>query len=126
MISLIRLPSENRFENETEHRYFQRFCKKTIFDLASFEETDVWSCLVLQACERRSSIRNAVIAIGALDQTLEAARAGDGVSAHHYFVLQQYDKSVRRMQEDVCKSTQDLKIIIISCLLLAAFELFHG
>lgn len=109
-----------------------------MFALAGLEEPDVWSRLVLQACERQESIRNTVIAIGALDQTLEAVQDGQRrpsfdltpleghVTPHHQFALQQYGKAVRRMREDLSHGMHDLRTTVISCLLFVAFELFHG
>ena len=93
---------------------------------------------MLQACERQESIRNAVIAIGALDQTLEAVQLDrrkpsfdltsvDGhVTSHHHFALRQYGKAVRKMREDLSDGYQDLRTTVMSCLLFVAFELFHG
>ena len=74
--SVLKPSSGSRFQSQQEYRYFQTFCEKTVPTWAGLEEPDVWSRLVLQACERQESIRNAVIAIGALDQTLEAVQIG--------------------------------------------------
>jgi hypothetical protein len=131
-------PSAPKFQNQQEYRYFQTFCEKTVYALAGLEEPDVWSRLILQACERQESIRNAVIAIGALDQTLEAAQISQRrpsfdltstkghVTPHHQFALQQYGKAVRKMRKDLSGGYQDLRTTVMSCLLFVAFELFHG
>ena len=93
---------------------------------------------MLQACECQESIRNAVVAIGALDQTLEAAQldrrlpsfdltsVGGHVTQHHQFALRQYGKAVGKMRKDISCGYQDLRTTVISCLLFVAFELFHG
>lgn len=136
--TILKIPSLPKFQNQQEYRYFQTFSEKTVFALAGLEEPDVWSRLILQACERQESIRNAVIAIGALDQTLEAVQLDrrkpsfdltsvEGhVTPHHQFALQQYGKAVRKMREDLSDGYQDLRTAVMSCLLFVAFELFHG
>jgi hypothetical protein len=109
-----------------------------VFALAGLEEPNVWIRLVLQASERQESIRNAVVAIGALDHTLEAAQLDpprpsfdltsvEGhVNPHHQFALQQYGKAVRKMRKDLSCGYQDLRTTVMLCLLFVAFELFHG
>ena len=136
--TILTAPSEPKFQTQQEYRCFQTFCEKTVFALAGLEEPDVWSRLVLQACERQESIKDTVVAIGALDQTLQAAQVDrqrpsfdlmstkGHVTPHHQFALQKYGKAVRKMREDLSGGYQDLRTTVLSCLLFVAFELFHG
>jgi len=60
-------PQQSLFKNEQEHRYFRVFSNESAAQLSGYFDSDLWHGLVLQACESNSSIRHAVIAVGALD-----------------------------------------------------------
>jgi hypothetical protein len=55
------------FKNDQEDRYFKLFSTQTASQLTGLFASNVWDRLVLQVCERNSSVRHAVIALGALD-----------------------------------------------------------
>jgi hypothetical protein len=61
-----RSPQQSIFKNEQEYRYFKVFSNETAYQLSGYLGANLWQRLVLQACERSSSIRHVVIAIGAL------------------------------------------------------------
>jgi hypothetical protein len=87
---------------------------------------------VLQTCQSDPSIRHAVVAIAALDFTLESAkdftRRGkkDDADFHHQFALLQYSKAIRRMRDAASKGKQDLRTTLITCFAIVCFETFHG
>jgi hypothetical protein len=125
--------------NEQEYRYFRVFCDQTVSSLSGFFDVLLWGRPVLQACELNPTICHAIIAIGALDKTLDTTsqarygmgpvqqRAGalDG-EAHYKFAVQQYAKAIKGMRDSVAKGRQDLGSTLIACLLAVYFELFHG
>lgn len=126
------------FANEQEYRYFRLFCEKTASGLGGYFNAVLWTELVLQACEDTPPIRHAIIAIGALDRTLDTTRrvksvchAGgkdcDSESAqHHQFALHQYGKAIKRMKDLLATGTQDFRKALILCLLTVCFEALNG
>jgi hypothetical protein len=94
--------------------------------------------LVLQACEDNPPIRHAIIAIGALDKTLDAtqsektmqysiiqSRISEGLT-HHQFALQQYGIAIKRMKELLSAGIQDYRNALFLCLLTVCFEALNG
>src|ERR1700716_1350901 len=95
------------------------FCNKTAYQLSGYFDSTLWSRLVLQTYQSDPSIRHAVVAIAALDFTLESAkdftRRGkkDDADFHHQFALLQYSKAIRRMRDAASKGKQDLRTTLI-------------
>ncbi|KAE9367259.1 hypothetical protein N431DRAFT_495543 [Stipitochalara longipes BDJ] len=129
-------PASTLFKSEKDYRYFQSFCEKTALQLDGFVPTDLWSRLMLQACERSQAVRYGIVAIAALDLTSDASLsrlqtshlASDSLdpNAHHQFALQQYGLAVRHMRNSLSKGDQDLPTILMTCLVIICFEAFHG
>lgn len=98
----------------------------------------MWNRLILQACENDQSIRHAVIAIGALDMALDTAQVRKKAEwlepakvqlqaeSQRQFALQSYGKAIKRMKDALSEPRQDMRTILIACLLFVAFESFHG
>jgi hypothetical protein len=109
-----------------------------MFDLVGFDDSDLWSKTILQACEHEDFFRHAVIAIGGLDRTLElssvsgqkclvgAVDINKSLQKHYHFALQQYDKFVVEMQRKLRNGSYALRYILISCILVVCFELIQG
>lgn len=134
IVPLMPSPPQILFQNEQEFSYFNIFCNTTAGNLGEYLDTTLWSHIVLQASQQESFIRSAVIALGALDKTLDAMtiaeeRSGEvqTVSAVHYQIaIQQYGKSIKGIRE-ACKEVQRSKrTILIACLLAVCFEYFYG
>jgi hypothetical protein len=90
----------------------------------------------LQTCHV-PAIRHAIIAIGALDKTymtsrtendinLDLSEDPDSPNVHRRIALDQYAKAIRSMRQAVAKGIQDLRTTLITCLVIACFEAFHG
>jgi len=126
------LPPTALFKDEREYRYFRLFCDKTAYQLSGYFDLTLWSRLVLQACQSDPSIRHAVVAIAALDSTLESAKGFTkrdkraDTDLHHQFALLQYSKAIRRIRDAASKGKQDLRTTLITCLAIVCFETFHG
>ena len=124
------------FKNEVERRYFAQFQEKTAQEIAPYFDSETWRRLVLQTCHV-PAIRHAIIAIGALDKTYMTSRTEndtnldiledpDSPNVHRRIALDQYDKAIRSMREAVMHRKQDLRTTLITCLVIACFEAFHG
>ena len=130
--------STYRFENQQEYLSFQIFYDRSMFQFVGSETSDLWDRIVLQACENQGSIRNAVVAIGALSCTLDTKRPEDdqqlfGIVANgykdadrHQFALQRYGCAIGQMRKDIEKGQYDLRTTLICCILVVCFELFEG
>ena len=131
-------PRTTLFANESENRFFQLFVANTANRLSGVFESDLWSRLVLQACESEASIRHAVIAIGALDMTsmatqISQAKGGqtpnenaDSAIDCHRFALKQYSKAISCMREGLTRGNQPLRTALLGCILIVCFETYHG
>jgi Fungal specific transcription factor domain len=120
-------PSHSLFRNEKDYRYFLHFCDKTALQLNGIIPTDLWSRLMLQACERNESVRHGIVAIAALDLTSQLTHESTSDPGIHYqFALQQYGLAIKHMQGEMSKGAPDLAITLITCLVIVCFETFHG
>jgi len=91
--ALCRSPQKSLFKNDQEHRYFSLFSTKTANQLQGLFSTDLWDRLVLQVSERDSSVRHAVIALGALDpQTWKSPTKSWKDISRRKFAYHEYSK----------------------------------
>src|SRR3979411_2199508 len=114
--------------NEQEYRYFYAFCDPPVSSLSGFFEEPLWGRLVLQACQLDPTICHAVVAIGALDKTLDTTsqsrycvcseqKRNEALSgeAHYKFAVQQYAKVIKGMSDSGARGRQDLNRTVIAC-----------
>lgn len=124
------------FLDEQEYRYFGMFRESMAPLLSSYFNSGLWDRLVLQACESNPSIRQAIIAIAALNKTDELARLPSGsgtmrelssarAHAHYKYALRQYGQAIQSMQHSVY-GTDDLRITLLSCIVITCFETLQG
>lgn len=124
------------FENEVERKYFAQFQEKTALEIAPYFDSETWRRLVLQTCHI-PAIRHAIIAIAALDKTYMTSRSENDVNldlsedpdspnVHRRIALDQYAKAIRSMRQAVANGKQDLRTTLITCLVIACFEAWHG
>ncbi|KAH7321807.1 hypothetical protein BKA65DRAFT_89311 [Rhexocercosporidium sp. MPI-PUGE-AT-0058] len=127
-------PAITVFQDQQERRYFQYFREGIAPHLAGSFESDLWSHLVLQACERDDSIRHAIVAIAALKSTANATlghdikyrRGGEDASLHQGFAFRQYQKALKCMRKASVGGAQDLRTALITCIVIICFESFAG
>jgi hypothetical protein len=101
-IKLCPSPPRNLFQTQYEHEAFQTFCTRTSYQLSSAFSSDLWTRLMVQACETEPSIRHAVIAIGALNLTSPLPRPESSVGTlKHNFAYRQYSKALCLLRRDV-------------------------
>lgn len=124
------------FADDNEQRYFQFFCDSTAKEFTGFQfRNDTWTSLIPQACYDEPFVKHAVIALAALNKTIQAARIitggksfdfrEGGLDSHHKFALQHYSNAVQRMNEAL-SSGANIRTAIIGCLLIVCFETLHG
>lgn len=127
--------STYHFESQQEYLSFQTFHERSMFELVDTGSSDLWDRILMQACEFQGSIRNAVVAIGALSCTLDTSQAEEEQQQlervqnnveRHQFALQKYGYAISRMRRDIEKGQYDLRTTLICCILVVCFELFEG
>jgi hypothetical protein len=108
------------------------FCEKVTTQLAGFVDSPIWNQLVLQASEQNEAIRHAIIAVGALDITLQASKATTQVDPmvamdeHHRFAITQYSKAITKMRISISENQHSLRTTLLTALLIICFECLHG
>lgn len=126
-----------KFASQQEYLSFQMFCRRTMFDLVGGGDKDAWNRVVIQACEYQDSIRDAVIAIGALNYTLEGdqqdqdqhiglLKISQSNPERHRFALQKYGSAIGQMRRDMDRGEYNMRTTLISCILVVFFEFFQG
>lgn len=121
-----------------EGQYFQVFRTRTAGELSGFFDSDFWTRSVLQESHWEASIRHAVVALGALYKTLEAASESppgspqshyiaDSAQDHYYFALMKYGEAIKRLRESLeNKEAQSERTVLISIVLFTCFQSFIG
>ncbi|KAK0105411.1 hypothetical protein ONS96_004801 [Cadophora gregata f. sp. sojae] len=125
------------FANEEEHRYFDIFCSSTSLEILPGLDTGSTRRTLLQLCHATSSIRHAIIAIGALDKTNSSTPqlsrwSPDDMewrtqaNRHHDAALKQYSEAVSHMKKEASSAQNSLRTTLLGCLLIVCFEAWNG
>ncbi|KAK7427976.1 hypothetical protein QQZ08_005589 [Neonectria magnoliae] len=122
----------------TEGPYFESFRTHTANELSGYFDFEFWTRRVLQECHHEPAIKHAVIALGALYQTLEQTsepenRGSSGSNPHQQAVMRHWQIAVKRYS-DACNALVGLnsqdqkstKTLIMANVLLACFDSFIG
>ncbi|KAE9372928.1 hypothetical protein N431DRAFT_439883 [Stipitochalara longipes BDJ] len=124
--TICRPPPLSLFKNDQEYQYFKVFTTQIASQLSGLFPTSLWNYLVLQACESNSSIRHAVIAIGALDpKTWRGPTKSPEDKLRRQFAYKQYSMAIGDMRKTISKKALDLRTRLISGLLFICFEICH-
>lgn len=128
-------PNTSIHSTELESRYFQTFSEQTAHELSGYYDSSFWTRLVLQESHQSPAIRHAVIALGAMTQSLENA-PGPGLKVN---VIQATDakhleqavlshlRAIQELNNYISTATSpQLRYALISCLLFVCFETFQG
>lgn len=119
------LPSVALPGNEADRRYFQLFCDLIAPDLCGHYDAPFWTRLVLQECHRESAVRYQVLALSAL--TKSRSCSGMAKSEHEGVALVQQSKGLRALRLQLSGSVkQDIRLAVISSLIISCFESLHG
>ena len=128
-------PSVSIHTSEDECRYFQTFIDRSAHELSGFFDPSFWTRLVLQESHVVPPIRHAVIAIGALNKSLDNA-PGPHLKVnviqsidkqHHEYAVRQYLKAIQALNNYISESdSPQLRTALVACLLFVCFETFQG
>ena len=128
-------PTTSIHATEEESRYFQVFCEQTSHELSGYFDDSFWTRLVLQESHNAPSIRHAVIAIGALNKSLESA-PGPHLKVnviqstdkkHHEQAVFQHLKAIQALNQYISQAdSPQLRTALIACYLFVCFEIFQG
>ncbi|KAH7330318.1 hypothetical protein BKA65DRAFT_404314 [Rhexocercosporidium sp. MPI-PUGE-AT-0058] len=128
-------PSVSIHSTEDEHRYFQVFTERTAHELSGFYDPTFWTKLVLQESHSVPAIRHAVIALGALNKSLESA-PGPNLKVnviqsidkkHHEQAVLAHLRAIQSLNSYISSSgSPQLRNALIACLLFVCFETFQG
>jgi hypothetical protein len=124
------MPSRSLFKNDQEYRYFSLFCEEAAGHLSGPFPSTLWSQIILQACESDSSIRYAVVALGALNITQSRSLTYDKQSsaARMELAFCNYSKAISQMRRTISNgyTPELLRTTVIACILFACFETYNG
>jgi hypothetical protein len=129
--------AKSPFANSEEHQYFDLFCARTGYDIFPTFDSGYTRQRLLESCHVNPAIRHAIVALGALDKTAELVQSFDkmaltpverdaAANAHHQNALRQYSKAVKHMAADASAKKVDLRTMLLTCLLILAFESWTG
>ncbi|CZT51872.1 uncharacterized protein RSE6_13084 [Rhynchosporium secalis] len=119
-------PARLLFKTPYEYHAFQTFCSRTSYEISSAFSTDLWTRLMIQACETSSSIREAVISIGSSYPSPPSPSPESSVeTSRHLFAFHKYSKALCLLRRDVMGGFCDLRTTLITCLLFYCFESYH-
>ncbi len=111
--------------NEKERRAFEFFRKVSVPEFSGFLESNFWSRLVLQASHTESTIRHAVIALGALHESRKGKDPMQSPKSKAYnpFALQQCNKAIGHLNQKFSGTRQQsIAVLLLSCVLFVCFE----
>ena len=115
--------------------YFKVFQDRAALELSGYFDTDFWGRTMLQICHKEEFARHAVIALGALSETMDVVRSDNTSSRtpeeirrkHHQHALRYYGKALKLMREVPNRKGQAwVKYALLSCLLTTCFENYMG
>ena len=126
-----------QFDSEQEDRYFRVFYEKFASQISGYySKSDVWGSLMLQASEGDAAIRHAIMAVGALNITLETMllsksegttlTSNSSNNEHHRFALQRYGKAIQELRTAISTPGYSLRNVLLASLLIICFENLHG
>jgi hypothetical protein len=125
------------FEDDTSSLYFRVYQEETSPELNGVFASSFWSQIILQESHRHEFVLKAICAIGALNKATKADHwavllpensemlRAEAIT-HRESALKMYGSALRHMRALAATSQHDLRRIVISSLLVYAFETFHG
>lgn len=129
----IRLLTSNPSFRKDEAFYFDYYCNHTALRIGGPFDTNLWLQTVTQVSQESSSIRHAVIALGALNIARSEICQRYGFydysktsNRHHQYALQEYSKALQGMREAIHGPKKDSIQPLIASLLVFCVECLLG
>lgn len=128
---LIASPSMLVFGNEQERRAFNFFRDETGKSLSDSLDLSHLTQFLLQACHFSDTLRPAVLSLGSISERLYLNPVlmwdNEQANAYHQFARTEYGKALRRAREEIDRSPQQSRmVVVVSCLLFTMFEFLQG
>lgn len=114
------------FKTDQEYAYFQRFRTCTVSQLTGLRRSELWSKIVLQTTEAEPAVLHAAIAVGVLDFKAVDNKSTDADRIRQRFAFSEYHKAIVGLRRSLAEQTCDIRTKLVSCLLFACFEAYHG
>lgn len=131
-------PSHSLPFKQFEGRYFELFRIQTACELSGYFNSTFWAQRVLQECHSELAIRHAVIALGALYNTLEQSfhlaslpqsqqpTQLESIIPHWQVAVKQYSEACNAMLLLKGESIRSFRTRLMASILLACFDSFIG
>ncbi|CZR70221.1 uncharacterized protein PAC_20122 [Phialocephala subalpina] len=114
------------FEDDTEALYFTIFREETAIELSGVFTSSFWNHLLLQESYHQPFVRQALIAIAALNESVKTSQLSKTWSRkQREYALSLYGKSLQGMQLITQGSQFHLRELAIAVLLVFVFETIH-
>ncbi|KAI0133874.1 hypothetical protein BJ170DRAFT_575602, partial [Xylariales sp. AK1849] len=113
------------FDSAEEQRAFQFFRYFTAPIFASDFDSGFWTALVLKLCHSELAVRHAVLAISSFHENLVqgASDASDELADKQVFALQQYNRAISILRDQMSDSDDyDPIVPLLMCLLFVCME----
>ncbi|KAM3075666.1 hypothetical protein ACMFMG_007799 [Clarireedia jacksonii] len=116
--------------NAEEKRGFDFFLRNTAAELSGYYDSSFWGKLILAASAQKSSLRHAVIALGALHEGFSRERlmpsALSTESQEAQFALNQYAKALGELRRSLSSGKEEPLTALMSCILFVCFDSLRG
>lgn len=112
--------------NAQDGYYFRSYQQDIAFELSGGFEGQLWSRIILQACENMS-IRNLTIAIAAVKRIAhtEPSRL-DEIENHRRYAFQKYSQALKSIQKQLSREQENIRLALLAALLIFVFEALLG
>ncbi|KUJ22185.1 uncharacterized protein LY89DRAFT_577048, partial [Mollisia scopiformis] len=132
--SIIQQPASFNLKTAREAHYFRFFCTNVAVQLSGLFDLSLWNRLILQTSEEEESVRRGIIALGALQQSINQKGEQNNRylasiapnDEHHRYSVEQYQRAIKLMRHSISLRTHSLRTTLLNCLLAICFETMHG
>ncbi|KAJ3481973.1 hypothetical protein NLG97_g7692 [Lecanicillium saksenae] len=107
-----------------EMRSFQYFQEKTLSQLFTFIQEDIWTSHIVQTANMDQGIWHSVIAFSSFHENF-VRHGHSGPENHDRFALKQYNMSIQSILGSV-RNSSNAHIHLISCILFICIEVLRG
>lgn len=113
--------------NPKELRSYHYFCNKVLPLLPGQYDHAFWGTWIRQACFSDLAIQHALIAVGAIHESIVTRFAADSWTATQLqcFAIQQYNKSIQILN-DIADHSRSIEFVLATCIVFIAFENLCG
>lgn len=108
-----------------ERQYVHFFCAEATDALSGFFPSDFWNRFLPQMSHHNSTMRHAAAAVGAAYEQYALRAPGENVNEG--FALQQYNKAIQLLQEQIQTArASDFDVMLMTCALFSCLEMLRS